>query len=136
MENGGKNTILIVEDESDLADIYATKFTIDGYQVLLAGDGDAGLEMARDKHPDLILLDVILPKKNGYDTLQALKADRRTRDIPVVILSNMGQAYEVKHGLKLGADKYLIKTDYTPAEVVREVRATLDEKVKGADAKS
>lgn len=124
-----KKTILIVEDERDLADIYSTKFSLDGYGVLVAEDGISGLNKAINESPDLILLDVIMPNKNGYEILKDLKSNRRTKDIPVIILSNLGQDYEIKHGIGLGAEKYLVKTNFTPAQVVQEVEKILS-KVK------
>jgi DNA-binding response OmpR family regulator len=120
-----KGSVLIIEDDEILADVYATKLKLECYEVLLATDGVRGLHEAVRKKPDLILLDVVLPKLNGFEILKQIRQRRDTKNIPVVVLSNLGQDYEVKRGMTLGADKYLVKANYTPAEVVDVVKEVL-----------
>src|SRR5438445_1406017 len=97
--------------------MYRIKLAADGYRVAIANDGESGLEAARDSSPDLIYLDIRLPKIDGFQVLEELRADDRTRAIPVIILSNYGQAELVEKGLKLGALEFLVKADTTPARL-------------------
>jgi len=120
-----KKIILLVEDEKDLQEIYKTKFIIDGYRVLTAESGLEAIDMALHKKPDLILLDVILPQKDGFSVLAELKSNPKTKDIPVIIFSNLGQDWEVKKGQELGAVKFLTKSNVTPADVVKIVEDIL-----------
>ncbi len=120
-----KQTILVIEDEPSLRDIYATKLDIEGFEVMQAADGIEGLDKAIQGQPSLILLDVVLPIKDGFEVLKDLKANPRTANIPVIILSNLGQPYEVKRGLALGAECFLTKANLTPSRIIEEVRKVL-----------
>ncbi len=120
-----KKTILLVEDEQDLMEIYKTKFSLDGYRVVTADTGIKAIEMALRNNPDIILLDVILPGKDGFAVLEELKANDKTKKIPVIIFSNLGQDWEVKRGQSLGAVKFLTKSNVTPAEVAKVVGEVL-----------
>lgn len=123
--------ILLIEDEPALRDIYATKMRMEGFGVIEAGDGIDGFDKAIQEGPEVILLDILLPIKNGFDVLRDLKANPRTKGIPVIILSNLGQDYEVKQGLALGAECFLTKASLTPAKMVEEVRAVIARCVMG-----
>ena len=116
-----KAKVLFVEDEEALADIYATKLSMDGYDVYTAKDGVEGIDLALHNNPDLILLDIILPKKDGFEVLSEIKKRPNLKKVPVLMLSNLGQDYEIKRGLKMGALKFLTKSDFTPAQVAEEV---------------
>lgn len=118
-------TILLIEDDPFLIDLYTTKFKEVGFEVEVAADGEKGLKKMREKKPDLILLDIVLPAINGWEILGEIKKDENLRDLKVIILSNLTQKEEVEKGLKLGAIKYLIKAHYTPTEVVEEVKKIL-----------
>ncbi len=118
--------VLIIEDEPALRDIYATKLEGDGFEVIQASDGSQGLNAAIQYLPDIILLDVIMPVKDGFETLQDLKLNPTTKDIPVVILSNLGQSYEVKRGMDLGAEDFLTKANLIPAKIAEKVKAILE----------
>lgn len=120
-----KKLILIVEDDEVLSDIYVTKLELEGFETLLAAEGYKGIELAIRKEPDLILLDIVLPKMNGFDILKMLKKKDKVKDIPVIFLSNLGQDFEINKGLELGAVKYLVKSNYTPAQVVKVVKEVL-----------
>lgn len=113
--------ILIVEDEESLLELYKLRLQQAGYSVFVAGDGEAGLLMAKNSHPDLVLLDILMPKADGYDMLRELKASADMRDIPVIIFSNLSQKDEVEKGLKLGARDFIVKTSVTPGELVGRV---------------
>lgn len=114
--------VLIVEDDQMLQDMYAVKFEADGFTVLKASDGAAGLELARKEKPDAILLDVIMPKLDGFATLKELKADKALAKIPVVMLTNLGQEEDIKKGKELGANDYFVKANQTPGEIVIKVK--------------
>jgi DNA-binding response OmpR family regulator len=120
-----KSKILIIEDDSFLLTMYATKFELENYQVVTAEDGEKGLKLAQREKPDIILLDVLLPKLNGFEVLKALKENVETKDSKVILLTNLSQRGEVQQGLALGAVDYLIKAHYMPSEVVEKVSKIL-----------
>lgn len=120
-----KTKILIVEDDEFLAGIYETKFTLEGFKVTRAGDGEQALKLAKSKKPDIILLDILLPKLDGFAVLKILKAEAETKNIPVILLTNLGQRDDVQKGLGLGATDYLIKTHFKPSETVAKVKNAL-----------
>lgn len=103
------HTILTIEDNPELQTVYMQMLGSHGYKVIQAMDGEEGLELARKKKPDLIVLDILLPKKNGFEVLEQLKAKAVTASIPVIISSYQSADEDVKRGLGLGADAYLIK---------------------------
>lgn len=117
--------ILIVEDDAFLTEIYQKKFAMEGFGVSVASNGEKGLSDAKKKLPDVILLDILLPKLDGFAVLKALKADSATANIPVILLTNLGQKDDVEKGLQDGAADYLIKTHFKPSEVVDKVRQVL-----------
>lgn len=122
---GGKK-ILIVEDDVFLSGIYQKKFELEGFEVVMADNGEKGFNEAKKKSPDLILLDILLPKLDGFAVLKKLKADNITKDIPVILLTNLGQKDDVEKGVEMGAEDYLIKVHFKPSEVVEKVRQILD----------
>lgn len=117
--------VVLVEDEKMLADMYATKFMMEGFETSKAYDGAAGLELAKKVKPDIILLDVIMPKLDGFAVLKQLKEDDSVSDIPVILLTNLGQDEDIKKGKQLGAADYFVKANHTPAEVVMKIRDVL-----------
>lgn len=121
----GKTKILLVEDDTFLAGIYAAKFEQAGFAVVLAADGEAGLKAAQKELPDIILLDILMPKMDGFEVLENLKKDAKTKSIPVILLTNLGQREDVDKGLKLGAVDYLIKAHFMPHETVERVKKVL-----------
>ena len=114
-------TVLLVEDDQTFADMYRLRLELDGYHVVDARDGRAALELAASAVPDLIFLDIRLPLVDGLTVLEALRADVRTRHIPVVILSSYGEDDLRERGLRLGALEYLIKSHVVPDEVSRAI---------------
>lgn len=121
----GKKRVLIVEDEEMLSTMYKVKFENEGFEVFTASDGAAGLELAQKELPDLILLDIIMPKIEGFAVLKKLKENQKTKPIPVVMLTNLGQDEDVTRGKELDAAGYLIKANNTPSEVVNKVKGYL-----------
>ena len=121
-----KVNVLLVEDDVFLANIYKTKFTMEGFNVIHADNGESAITEAIKKKPDIILLDVLLPKKDGFTVLTELKKnDSEAKDIPVILLTNLGQKDDVEKGLEMGAEDYLIKAHFKPSEVVDKVKKIL-----------
>ena len=118
--------ILIIEDEHFLLDMYRTKFECEGYKVLTAQDGKEGLNITKKEHPDLILLDIVMPIMDGYDFLHKVRNNKEIKDLKIYIFSNLGQASEIKKGINEGADGYLIKANLTPNQLAKKVRNILD----------
>jgi DNA-binding response OmpR family regulator len=114
--------ILLVEDDPFLLSMYVTKFEIENFLVVTAEDGEKGLEKAKSEIPDIILLDILMPKMNGFDVLKNLKEDSKLKNIPVILLTNLNQKDEIERGLSLGADDYLIKAHFMPSEIVDKIR--------------
>lgn len=124
----GKNKklkILLVEDDQMLAGVYATKLEQLGYDYKHVSDGEAGINEAFNFEPDIVLLDIILPKKDGFAVLKTLKNDKKTEKIAVILLTNLGQDDDIKKGLDLGAASYLTKTNCTPTQIVAEINKVI-----------
>jgi DNA-binding response OmpR family regulator len=117
--------LLVVEDDEFLVKMYESGLTKEGFDVTTAGNGEEGLEKAGDIKPDLILLDLIMPKMDGFTCLEKIKEENAIKRIPVVILSNLGQDSDIKRGIEMGAEGYLIKTDFTIKQVAEKVRKIL-----------
>jgi len=120
-----KKKILIIEDEKFLLELYQGRFEKDGYQVFTAINGLTGLKLAQKEKPDLIILDILMPGMDGYEVIRKLKEDNQTKEITILVLSNLGQREEINQGLKTGADDYIIKTDLTPSELIDKVEEML-----------
>jgi len=125
-----KTKILLIEDDKMLADMYITKFSKEGLEVVRAEDGAKGLELAKKEKPDLILLDIIMPKLDGFAVLRELKKDNQMGGTHVLLLTNLGQSEDVEKGRELGADDYFIKANHTPAEIVEKVKYLLAKKAQ------
>ncbi len=120
--------ILIIEDDRFVRDLYQRQFAQEGYEVYTAADGPDGLVQATETHPDLILLDIMLPKLNGLDLLKTLKSKGSTKKIRVVLLTNLGQESVIKQGFRLGAEGYFIKSAYSPSQIVEAIKKFLPDK--------
>ncbi len=114
--------VLFIEDDPAVAEMYKLKLELDGYRVRGAKSGEEGLAAAKERIPDIVFLDIRLPKMDGFEVLKNLRADMVTRNIPVIILSNYGEKDLVDRGLKLGALEYLIKSETTPASLSKGVQ--------------
>jgi len=121
-ENQNKPKIMIVEDDAFVMDIYLTKLGQEGYEVLAAENGAEALKKLEKETPDLILLDIIMPFVDGLQVLKKIKSEERLKDIPVVLLTNLSQKEDINEGLGLGADDYLIKSHFTPSEVLEKIK--------------
>ncbi len=124
-EQSIQQKILLIEDEEMLLKMYSLKFSKEGFKIIQAKDGEEGLKLIKTEKPTLILLDIILPKLDGFTVLKELKKEEMTKNIPVILLTNLGQNEDVKRGLSLGAVDYLIKADLTPTQVVEKVKKIL-----------
>jgi len=120
-----KIKVLIVEDEEMLVNMYISKFEKEGFEPMKASNGKTGLELAQKENPNIILLDVIMPEMDGFMVLKELKSDAKTKNIPVIMLTNLGQDEDIKKGNELGAKDYLVKANLTPAQVVDKVKEIL-----------
>lgn len=118
--------VLVAEDQADIRGLIAFSLRFAGYKVVEAVNGEDAVAKAREELPDLILLDVKMPTMNGYEACGLLKAHGPTRDIPVVFLSARGQETEIKRGLELGAEEYIIKP-FAPDELYRRVESILEQ---------
>lgn len=120
--------IMIVEDDVTLRDIYTTRFKAEGYEVATASDGEAALSTAVKEKPDLILLDIMMPKISGFDVLDILRDTEETKNTKIVVMSALSQTSDIEKGKTLGANAYLVKSQVTLSEVVEKVKAILAEK--------
>jgi DNA-binding response OmpR family regulator len=120
-----KKKILIIEDDEFVRKLYREQLQHEGFDFVEAINGVEGVEKARSEHPDLILLDLMLPKMNGFDALVEIKDDKTTKNIPIFVLSNLGQQSDMQIALALGTEDYLIKSDHRLSEVVKRIKKRL-----------
>lgn len=113
--------ILLIEDEEIIIGLLQKKLLQQGYEVSIAKDGEAGIRTMREKRPDLVLLDIIMPKMGGFEVMEEMGKDKELKDIPVIVISNSGQPVELDRAQKLGAKDWLIKTEFDPREVLDKV---------------
>lgn len=114
--------ILFIEDESALQKTLGESLRQEGFEIISALDGELGLNLAKTKNPDLILLDLILPKINGFEVLKQLKSLQETKDIPVIVLTNLEGVGEIDKVLELGATTYLVKAQYSLDEMIEKIK--------------
>lgn len=117
--------IAIIEDDLVINQMYRMKFEASGFDVQLASDGELGVALVKSFKPDLILLDIQMPHKNGAEALAEIRAAQWGKDIPVIILTNMGKEESPKELSALNVDSYIVKADLTPSQVVERVKKTL-----------
>lgn len=120
-----KKTVLIVEDDPLLVKMYKAKLVSEEFEVLTAGDGQAGLELALSQGPDAIILDVMMPKLSGLDMLRMLSKDPKGSKIPVLVLSNLSQSDEAQQAKELGAKAFMVKANFTPKQVIEKLKLYL-----------
>jgi DNA-binding response OmpR family regulator len=121
-----KNTVLIIEDESELRQLLKTKLKNEGFNVLEADDGKVGLETALSKHPDIILLDIIMPVMDGLSMLKELRQNVWGKTVAFIVLSNLSEAEKISEGMEKNAYGYLVKSDWEPDDVVALIRKKLE----------
>ena len=120
-----KKKILIVEDDQIISSMYKTKLEADNFEVLIADNGADVLKLAKKQKPGIIMLDIILPQLDGFSVLEALKKNQATKNIPVVMLTNLGTDEDKIKGEKLGAIDYLVKADLTPSQIEEKIKQYL-----------
>lgn len=118
--------IAIIEDDPTINQMYRMKFEATGFDVQLASDGESGVALVKDFRPDLILLDLQMPQKDGYETLKEIREHAWGKDIPVIILTNLGKEEAPKELRDLGIESYIVKAESTPSQVVEHVKNTLN----------
>ena len=121
----GKLTVLVIDDDPVILELLRVNFEIEGFDVLTAHDGDEGLELAQSNHPDVVISDIMMPRRDGLQLLTDLKGDPRTEGLPVILLSAKAQKSEVQHGLDLGADDYITKP-FDPIKLIERLNAVVD----------
>jgi len=114
--------ILIIEDETALLYALQSQLSVEGFQVMAADDGEKALKILEHEEPDVIVLDIVLPKVDGWQFLKKIKADDRTRKIPVIIISNLSDDSSRLRGIELGARDYLPKINYSITELVKKIK--------------
>jgi len=114
--------IVLVEDEELIANLLEKKLKEEGYEVIVARDGEEGLAKIKEARPDLILLDIIMPKMGGFEVMEEISKNEELRKIPIIVISNSGQPVELKRAKELGAKDWLIKTEFDPKEVLEKVK--------------
>ena len=126
MSEEKRMNLLVVEDEPFLRDLLLMKFKQEGIDVQYTQDGDEALQIASQVQPDAVLLDLVLPGMSGFEILEKLKLDDTTKDIPVIVLSNLGQDSDIKRCKQLGAVDVLIKAHSSPSAIIRRVREVIN----------
>jgi DNA-binding response OmpR family regulator len=114
--------VMVAEDDKFLMKIYETKLKKEGIKIVTASDGVEAVEMAKKHKPQLILLDLIMPKKTGFDVLKEIKADETLKDTPVIILSNLGQESDRKKGMELGATDFVVKANMSIQNIIEKIK--------------
>ncbi|MBU3925882.1 response regulator [Patescibacteria group bacterium] len=122
--------VLFIEDEPKLQQALQETFKKEGFEIFYAHDGEAGVKLAEEVCPDLVMLDLILPKKNGFDVLSELKTNSRLMKIPVVVLTNLEGAQDIEKALSLGAYTYLLKTNYSLDEILEKAKEAIAQNEK------
>jgi DNA-binding response OmpR family regulator len=117
-----KGKILIIEDDRYISKMYQLKLSLEGYEVQVAENGKQGVDKIKEMMPNIILLDILMPELDGFEVLKIVKADELTKDIPVLIMSNLGQEDHIQKGMQLGAVGYIVKSQYTPSNVVGKIK--------------
>lgn len=117
--------VLIIDDDKDLTDLYEHMFKKENFEVYVTNKGSDSLEIANKVKPDIIILDIVMPKIDGFEVFKAIRKDPTLKKTPVIVLSNLSQEEEIREAFAYKAAKYLIKAHYTPAEVVEQTKDVL-----------
>lgn len=120
-----EKTILLVEDDSFVSDIYQKKIESEGFKIITAENGIEAVKKLKEVTPDLILLDIVMPYMDGMDVLKEIKANEKWKTIPVILLTNLSEKEKIEEAIGIGADDYLIKSHFTPSEVISKVNLIL-----------
>jgi len=126
--------ILIIEDDRYISKMYQLKLSLEGYQVEVAENGKQGVDKVKEFMPNIILCDILMPELDGFEVIKIVKSDEKTKKIPILIMSNLGQEDHIQKGMSLGAVGYIVKSQYTPSKVVETIKQVLGEKPKEEEA--
>jgi len=129
MDKSLKKKILIVEDDRSLQNALVEIISREGFEAVSAFDGEEAMEKLKEGKPDLILLDIILPKKDGYEVLEEIKKDEKTKNIPVLILTNLEEIDNVQKALDLGATTFMVKSDFSLKDILEKIKVALGQDV-------
>lgn len=124
-----KGKILIVEDDRYISKMYQLKLSLEGYTVEVAENGREGVDKIKAFGPEIILLDILMPELDGFEVLKIVKAEEATKNIPILIMSNLGQEDHIQKGMEMGAIGYIVKSQFTPSKVVEKIKEVLGAKV-------
>lgn len=130
------NKILSIEDDKFLSSLVARKLSAAGYEMLHAANGEDALRVVKGEKPSLILLDILLPEMSGFEVLEKIKADPLTKNIPVILFSNLGQKEDIDKGLSLGAEKFIVKATVVLDDIVKEIQQVLQGKESAPSAQA
>ena len=122
--------ILFIEDDPLLVKIYSTRLSQDGFEVLSAENGEAGLQVAETQVPDLIVLDIMMPRLDGFSVLEKLRTSEKTKNTPILVYSNLGQEDETARAKKMGATDFIIKANLSPTEMIAKIKEYLPKSVQ------
>lgn len=125
---GAGKTILLVDDDLTLREMYEERMKAEGFNIIQATNGEEALKKASEAKPDIILLDIMMPKVNGFDVLKELKSNPELKDIPVIVLTALIQDVDRVQGKKLGASDYIVKSETMPGEVISKIKNAIGQK--------
>jgi DNA-binding response OmpR family regulator len=123
MATASKGKILIIEDDASFRRVYHDMLETAGYHVLVADNGEMGWDLAKSEKPNLVILDLVLPGLHGFEVLKNIRGDSETKDIPVLVTTALGEQADIRKGIELGANDYLVKGFFTPREILAKIRA-------------
>lgn len=125
METNPAKKIVVAEDDKFLSNAYRVKLTKEGYEVKMVGDGQELIDLLKTYIPDLIILDILMPVKDGFEALKEIRANPNLKSIPVIVATNLGQKNDIDQGLALGANDYIIKSDMSLEDLVAKIKTFL-----------
>ncbi len=125
MDKNKKTKVLIIEDDSYISDMYKIKFESENFETIVASNGIEGIKFLEKVVPDIILLDIVMPKVDGFSVLKTIKKNSKLDKVPVILLTNLSQKENIERGFELGANSYIIKAHFTPSEVVEKIKEIL-----------
>ena len=128
MEEEKKIRVLVVDDDQTLLDMYSERLGASNFEVITAADGEEALKITREKMPDCILLDILLPKMNGFDVLHSIRATEETKNIPVIMLTALVQESNKEKGMAEGADDFILKSETTSTDVISKIKEVIAKK--------
>ena len=126
MNDNKKIKVFIIEDDIYISDMYRIKLEADNYEVHVASDGIEGIKKLEKDIPNVILLDIVMPKIDGFSVLKMIKENNILKNVPIILLTNLSQKENIERGFELGAASYIIKAHFTPSEVVKKIKEVIE----------